>query len=81
MWFVYVLKSEKSGVRYIGMTEHVENRLIQHNSGKSRFTKGHMPWVLVYSEEVGSSVDARKREKYLKSGLGRQFLDAKVIRN
>ena len=81
MWFVYVLRSEKSGILYTGMTEDIEKRIVMHNSGKSKFTKGHIPWVLVYSEEVGSSNDARDREKYLKSGIGRRFLSSKGIGN
>jgi putative endonuclease len=35
---------------------------------------GKGPWRLVYSEQYVTRVDARKREKYLKSGEGREFL-------
>jgi len=56
------------------MAMDVEMRLIEHNRGKSRFTKGHLPWELIYKEVVGETEVARKREKYLKSSAGKNFL-------
>ena len=56
------------------MTMNVKNRLIEHNRGKSRFTKGQLPWKLIYYEETGDREDARKREKYLKSAAGKRYL-------
>ncbi|HMV10206.1 MAG TPA: GIY-YIG nuclease family protein [Cyclobacteriaceae bacterium] len=78
MWIVYVLRSAKSGKRYVGMTQDVTLRLAQHNSGKSKFTSGHMPWKLIYQETYSGSVEARVREKYLKSSQGRRFLDKEL---
>jgi len=75
MWFVYVLKSQKSSHRYVGMTQALERRLEEHNSGKSKFTSGHIPWSLLYHESFGTSLEARQREKYFKSTAGRRFLD------
>ncbi|WP_082391351.1 GIY-YIG nuclease family protein [Jiulongibacter sediminis] len=72
---VYVLISEKDSIRYVGMSENPERRLLEHNSGKSKFTKGHMPWKKVYQEEFETRKEARAREKYFKSGVGREFLD------
>ena len=76
MWTVYVLKSLKSGKRYVGMTQNLADRIAQHNTGKSKFTSGHLPWKLVHQENFETTLDARKREKYLKSAAGRRFLDA-----
>jgi putative endonuclease len=73
--FVYVLISEKNGIRYIGMTQDLEKRLKEHNSGKSKFTKGHLPWKLVYKETFETRLEARTREKFLKSGMGRELLN------
>ena len=56
------------------MAQDVQSRLNEHNSGKSKFTSSYRPWVLVYSEEVGSTQEARKREKYYKSTAGKNFL-------
>lgn len=65
LYSVYVLRSLSSGKHYVGMATEVEDRLKEHNRSKSRFTKGHVPWDLLYVEEVGSAEMARKREKYL----------------
>jgi putative endonuclease len=73
-YYVYILVSLKSGIRYVGMTEDVEKRLEQHNKGKSKFTKGHIPWELKYFEELETRIKAREREKYLKSGVGREYI-------
>ena len=71
---VYVLESEKDGLRYVGMTIHLEDRVAEHNAGKSKFTRGHVPWKLIYFETVEGRIEARKREKYIKSAAGRRFV-------
>jgi predicted GIY-YIG superfamily endonuclease len=72
--FVYVLSSLKSQVLYTGMTENLERRLLEHNQGKTKFTKGHLPWELIYKEETPDFAEGRKREKFLKSAAGKRFL-------
>jgi len=78
--FVYVLKSLKDNTRYIGTSKNMERRLEEHNSGKCRYTSGRKPWKLIYNEEYCSRSKAMKREKFLKSGKGREFLDSNYIR-
>jgi putative endonuclease len=56
------------------MAQDVQERLKEHNAGKSTYTKSFIPWKLIYSEEVGEAPLARKREKYLKSTAGKNFL-------
>jgi putative endonuclease len=70
--YVYVLKSVENWRFYVGMTENVQRRLQEHNSGKTKSTKGYKPWVLVFTEEFDSRELAREREKYLKSGIGKE---------
>ena len=67
MFTVYVLKSEKDGKYYIGITNDLEKRLIRHNKGYSRYTKNKGPFKAVYKEEYGTNSEARRRELYLKS--------------
>lgn len=74
MWYVYLLKSEKSKHWYIGSTINLRKRILRHNSGKNRSTKYGVPWQLIYCEIGLNKKDARWREKYLKSGMGRRFL-------
>ncbi len=56
------------------MTSNLHLRLEQHNSGKNKSTKGFLPWSMVYHEVFETRLEARKREKYFKSGIGRQYL-------
>lgn len=72
--FVYVIRSLKDGRLYVGMSANVSIRLKQHNMGKTTSTKGYIPWELVYFEELENRVAARKREKYFKSGSGKEYL-------
>ncbi|MEK6151791.1 GIY-YIG nuclease family protein [Flavobacteriaceae bacterium 3-367] len=74
MYYVYVLKSGKDGRLYKGLTDTLEKRMKQHNLGQNRSTKGFCPWELVYYEEFRTRKEARAREKYFKSGAGREFL-------
>jgi len=63
-----------------GVTEDLERRLFQHNNGLlGTYTKNKAPWKLVYSETFLSKSDALKREKYFKTGAGRDFLKSKII--
>jgi len=72
---VYVLKSERDGIRYVGSGADCHERLRRHNKGDYRFTKGHKPWKLVYQESYSTRSEAVRRERYLKSGQGRAELD------
>ena len=71
---MYALKSLKDGRIYVGFTGNLEKRLNEHNSGKTSSTKAWVPWELLYSEKVSTRIEARKREKYLKSGIGKEYL-------
>jgi putative endonuclease len=77
-YFVYVIKSLVDGDLYTGSCEDVEKRLHVHNSGKVRSTKSRKPFVLVYKEICDTRTEARKRENYLKSGIGRKYLKEKI---
>ena len=74
---VYIIKSESHGNRYVGSAKDVEKRVSEHNNGKCRYTKGRRPWKLIAIEEFETRSDAMKREKFLKTGKGREFLDEK----
>ena len=74
MFYVYVLKSGMDGRLYKGITDNLVKRVQQHNNGENKSTKGFLPWALVYHERFLSRAEARKRERYFKSGIGREFL-------
>jgi putative endonuclease len=72
---IYVIKS-REGYKYTGMTEDLEKRLDEHNRKILSFwTKRGSDWKLFYKEEFDSATEAIKREKWLKTGHGRAFLN------
>ena len=78
MVFVYVIESLLDQSWYTGMALNAELRLKEHNAGKSKYTKGHMPWKIIYTEEHPDWAAARVREKYFKTSHGKQWLKNKL---
>jgi len=74
MYYVYVLRSLKGGRLYKGITDNVPRRLAEHNEGVSSSTKAWRPWELIHLEEYPARADAIRRERYLKTGRGRDEL-------
>ena len=73
---VYVIKSLRTGKRYVGKTsKKVSERIIEHNQGKSPFTRNNRPFILIYYENNYCNQCVGSREKFLKSGKGRKLLD------
>jgi putative endonuclease len=79
MYYSYILKSLKDGRYYYGSTEDVEKRLIKHNSGQVRATKGRRPFIIHFVEEHDSRSSAYKRELFYKSIDGYNYLKEKQI--
>jgi len=71
-WFVYALRSLGDNNLYIGISRNPEKRVEIHNKGKTESTKNRRPFVLIYKEKCDSLKEAREREKYYKSGFGRE---------
>ena len=81
MYFIYVLKSLKNNKRYIGYTsKQLFKRLKEHNTGCNKWTRENGPFTIIYFEEYQTKTEAIKREKFLKSGQGRKFLDSMSIK-
>ena len=75
MFTVYVLRVSTSRIRYVGQTVDMNKRLQAHNSGKSRYTKSAKPWKVIYTETYITRSEAMQREKFFKTGKGREFLN------
>src|SRR6266705_1552973 len=75
MFHCYVLSSEKTGRRYVGSCENLADRIDRHNAGQSKATKHGVPWVLIRSESFASRSEAAQRERYYKTGRGRDELN------
>ena len=77
-FFVYAIKSTKDDRIYVGMSQNPGKRLLEHNNGKVFSTKGFRPWVQIFFEKTGTNrTYARSREKYWKSGYGKEKLKNK----
>jgi len=74
MYKVYAIKSIRRNYIYVGLTHNHENRLNRHNKGWEKTTKAYAPFKLICSEDYDDRKIARQREKYLKSGIGKEFL-------
>jgi putative endonuclease len=74
MFTVYVLRSLKTGRFYTGSASNVEFRLSRHEQGLSPSTKHGRPWELGHREEFNTRGGAVRRERYLKTGKGREEL-------
>lgn len=74
MYYVYAIKSQKNNYIYVGISDNYTRRIKQHNFGYNKSTRPHKPFTLVYLEKFNSRILARQKEKYLKSGSGKEFL-------
>ena len=79
MFYVYAISSEVKNYIYVGLTNNIERRLDEHNVGYNKTTKPYKPFKLILLEKYETRLEARSREKYLKSGIGKEFLK-KLIR-
>jgi putative endonuclease len=78
---VYILYSEKFNKNYTGYTSNLIERFKSHNILETKgYTVNFRPWKVIYIEFFNSKSEAMKREKYLKTGIGREFIK-KLIEN
>jgi putative endonuclease len=74
MIIVYAIKRLERNYIYVGMTNDLNRRIQEHNNGENKSTKSYRPFILIYSESFPDRVSAREKEKYLKSGVGKEYL-------
>jgi predicted GIY-YIG superfamily endonuclease len=79
MFYVYILKSQKDGTFYIGLTDDLKSRLIKHNKGESKYTKGRLPWKLIWYCVFNNKSKAADFEKYLKTGSVNAFFNKRLV--
>jgi putative endonuclease len=74
MYTVYVLYSQTANKHYVGFTGNLDARMISHNELGNDWTAKYKPWKLIYTINFSMKTDAMKYEKWLKSGVGRDFI-------
>ena len=75
MFYLYILKNEQTGRFYIGSTSDLDRRLKQHLSGRTRTTRVLKTFKLVYKEKYSTLLEARNRERKLKSYKSSKYLN------
>ena len=75
MFYVYILYSPSRDKYYVGYTSNVQERIIEHNSGATNYTRSGKPWNLVYKEEYALKSEAIKRENEIKSKKSRKYIE------
>ena len=66
---------------YIGITENLEGRLKEHNSGKKGYSKQYTPWQIETYITFRDKFLAQEFERYLKIGSGHAFLKKRFLPN
>ncbi len=79
-YYVYVIRITKNNKWYTGFTNDLRKRFTAHNSNEVPSTKNKGPFELIYYEMCGNEQDARAREKYLKTGMGKRYLKNRLKR-
>jgi predicted GIY-YIG superfamily endonuclease len=77
MFYVYVLRCG-NGDLYIGSTNNLKLRIIQHESGKTKSLK-NKKFKLESYIAVKTEDKARELEKYLKTGSGRAIIKKRIL--
>ena len=80
MQYVYILQSKNDGDLYIGCTNNLRERLRLHNLGKVQSTKSRKQFILIYYEAYLNKKDGFEREKFFKTGWGRNYIK-RVLKN
>ena len=80
MYYVYILKSQKSQKHYyIGLTSDIEKRVTGHNASDSLYSKRYAPWKIETYVFFRNKRTAAKFERYLKHGSGFAFLKKHLL--
>jgi len=69
---VYILFSRKDLLLYTGFTTNIDERVKNHNEGKTKSTAPRRPLELIFCEFYRFESDARKREMYFKTTAGKK---------
>ncbi len=74
MYTFYVLQNHQGKI-YKGYTNDLSRRLVEHNNKyRKSYASKRGPWKLVYQEVFKDKTEVIKRERYFKSGRGREEL-------
>jgi len=80
MYYVYFLtNSTYSNWVYVGHTNNIRRRFIEHQEGLSKSTSPYTPLKLVSYIAVATKIKAKELEKYFKADSGKAILKKRII--
>ncbi len=79
MFKTYILENPKQRL-YIGYTNDVDGRLMRHNMGAVKSTKGRGPWRIIYTKEFTTKVEASTYERYLKTLKSPKYIREYILK-
>jgi putative endonuclease len=74
----YILYSKSLNKYYVGHTNNLTRRLSEHNSGQTKSTRSGKPWILVYTDEFNSKLEANKEEIKIKKMKSRKYIESLI---
>ena len=80
MYSVYILQSKKNKSIYVGYSSNIKKRVEEHQKGGVFSTREMLPVEIIYCELYKNKKDAIRREQYLKTGWGRNYI-RKILKN
>jgi putative endonuclease len=77
MYFIYIIFSDISNFYYVGYTNDLKRRLIEHNTNPhNTFTSKHRPWVIKALFECGTSESQTiVIERFIKKQKSRKLIE------
>ena len=78
MYYLYAIVNKDKKYIYVGISDNYTRRIEQHNNGYNKTTKPYRPFEILLIEKFDNRIEARKREKYLKSGCGKELLKSLI---
>jgi len=76
MFYLYILLNKDKARTYTGVTEDINKRLAEHNSGKVKSSAPYRPYKVIYTESFETLVEARQKERFYKTTTGRRQMKA-----
>jgi len=73
-YYTYIIESITNQHWYIGHTNDIDRRLVEHNSGQNKSTKGKGPWMLIFLRSFYNNLDANRFELKLKKLRNKNFI-------
>jgi putative endonuclease len=80
MFTAYILRNNLTGRHYIGSTNDLRRRVLEHNRGQTKSTSQKGNWEIIYTEKYDSSIEAKRRESQIKSYKGGNAFKKLIMR-